>query len=583
MSLASDGERLFFATGNGNGGENQGLPASGQSGCRTLGEAVINLGIDSGTGKLSLVDYFQPYDYVNMDGGDQDFGSGGVALLDPAVFNGTGVARMAITTGKNGKIYFMNANNLGGYKQGQGQTDLVVQTIVTNEAVFGGVGTYPLEGGFIYSTPVGYPTSVYKLGFTGAGVPQFSLAGKTTEISAGRVGNGVPVITTYQGQAGTAIMWTTDPDAGLRAWYAVPNPDQSMKRINLPQINGNNKFQRPAFGDGKVYTTDANGVLYCLGAPVNLPLNCTSPVSFGEVVLGSQKSEVLNCTAIIGISAIDSITTSNLDFVVDTSTLPKGAIAQGTSFSFHVTWNLTGVTVKPAINASYGNTTPGIKSSALTIVTTNAVEGYTTSFPLSLTGTEVSKAAFLSLSPQTVDFGGLVLGVEGEVPTSSLSFTIANLGQSPMQITGYGYNYDTDDGNDDNGDVDYTNATFCSDTQEWDLVRQAVFYFFVISVLTAMLSGSWLHGTFFTSNQWSTGCRTTSVRPGHVQRYERCGRLSFLLHGLEQRRRSLHYLRGRGFDQGSRELLNFERRGTSLTVQTALLRPDCTLTVCLTP
>ena len=75
-----------------------------------------------------------------MDGGDQDFGSGGVVLLDPKTFSGTGVARMAVTTGKNGKIYFMNADNLGGYKQGPGQTDLVVQTIVTNQAVFGGIG-----------------------------------------------------------------------------------------------------------------------------------------------------------------------------------------------------------------------------------------------------------------------------------------------------------------------------------------------------------------------------------------------------------------------------------------------------------
>jgi len=63
MGLASDGNRLFFSTGNGASGENQGTPASGQSGCRTLGETVTNLGIDSGTGQLSLVDYFQPYDY----------------------------------------------------------------------------------------------------------------------------------------------------------------------------------------------------------------------------------------------------------------------------------------------------------------------------------------------------------------------------------------------------------------------------------------------------------------------------------------------------------------------------------------
>jgi len=168
-------------------------------------------------------------------------------------------------------------------------------------------------------------------------------------------------------------MWSTDPDAGLRAWYAVPNPDETMTRINLPQIGGLNKFQRPAFGDGKVYTTDANGVLYCLGAPVNLPLQCTSPVDFGSVPLGSHKVETLNCTALIPIISVDSITTGDLNFIVDTSTVPKGAIAKGATFSFNVNWDLTNVTVKPAVNASYGNTTPGVKSTALTIVTTNGI------------------------------------------------------------------------------------------------------------------------------------------------------------------------------------------------------------------
>lgn len=377
------------------------------------------------------------------------------------------MARMAVTTGKNGKIYLMNADNLGGYKQGPGQTDLIVQTIVTNQAVFGGVGSYPLEGGFIYSTPVGYPTSVYKLGFGASGVPSFSYVGKTTESSAGRVGPGVPTITTYKGRPGTAIMWTTDPDAGLRAWYAVPNPDGTMTRIKLAQTGGSNKFQRPSFGDGKLYTTDANGVLYCLGAPVNLPLNCSSPVDFGQVTLGDTSTETIHCTALVGITSINSVTTGDLNFVVDTSTVPTGAIAKGASFSLAVTWNLTGVSVKPAVNASYGNTTPGVKSTALTIATTNAVGGYTTSFPLSLTGTEVSNNAFLSLTPQTVDYGGVVLGLEGEVPTTSLSFTIANLGQSPMTILGYAYTGAVDDDDDDT--PDFTNVTFSADTATWDL------------------------------------------------------------------------------------------------------------------
>lgn len=104
--------------------------------------------------------------------------------------------------------------------------------------------SYLYKGGYIYSTPVGYPTYVYQLGFTAAGVPNFNLAAQTNEVSAGRVGVGIPTITSYQGKAGTAILWMCDPDAGLRAWYAIPQ-NGAMKTINLPQVNGLNKFQRP--------------------------------------------------------------------------------------------------------------------------------------------------------------------------------------------------------------------------------------------------------------------------------------------------------------------------------------------------
>lgn len=54
---------------------------------------------------MTLQDYFEPYEYLGMDAGDRDLGSGGVSLLDPTVFKGkNGVARLAITIGKNGKV-----------------------------------------------------------------------------------------------------------------------------------------------------------------------------------------------------------------------------------------------------------------------------------------------------------------------------------------------------------------------------------------------------------------------------------------------------------------------------------------------
>lgn len=44
------------------------------------------------------------------------------------------------------------------------------------------------------------------MGLDGAGIPVFTLVGQTAVSSAGRVGVGLPTITTYQGQAGTGIV-----------------------------------------------------------------------------------------------------------------------------------------------------------------------------------------------------------------------------------------------------------------------------------------------------------------------------------------------------------------------------------------
>ena len=84
---------------------------------------------------------------MQLDGGDLDFGSGGVSLLDGSVFSGGGVSKLAIAAGKSGKTYVLNADNLGGYKLGNGGSDGIIQTITTSEPVFGGSGSYPGEGG----------------------------------------------------------------------------------------------------------------------------------------------------------------------------------------------------------------------------------------------------------------------------------------------------------------------------------------------------------------------------------------------------------------------------------------------------
>jgi iron transport multicopper oxidase len=78
------------------------VAASGRTPLSTLDEVVANFAISS-AGKITLSDYFEPYEYVSLDAGDRDLGSGGVALLDSTVFSGTGVSKMAMSIGKNGK------------------------------------------------------------------------------------------------------------------------------------------------------------------------------------------------------------------------------------------------------------------------------------------------------------------------------------------------------------------------------------------------------------------------------------------------------------------------------------------------
>jgi iron transport multicopper oxidase len=99
----------------------------------------------SADGVLSLTDYFEPGDYITLDHGDQDLGSGGIALLNNSVFNGNGVTQIGIVVGKSGTIYVVNADNLGGYKEGLNQGDAVIQTLQMPHGVWGGCGAYNHE------------------------------------------------------------------------------------------------------------------------------------------------------------------------------------------------------------------------------------------------------------------------------------------------------------------------------------------------------------------------------------------------------------------------------------------------------
>ncbi|KAK3337398.1 hypothetical protein B0T19DRAFT_71530 [Cercophora scortea] len=256
MALAADGNRVFFATGNGFGGgvNRNGKPASGKAPISTLQESVVSLAVGSG-GTLGFLDYFQPTDYESLDSHDQDLGVSGVSLLDSTVFKTRQGSSIAVVGGKSGKVYLLDANDLGGFGNAPGGGDKVLQTIQT--ASVSGVASYPREGGYVYFVSANGPLSCYKYSATNASGTYLAFAGQSKGTYKGRV---VPTITSLGGKAGTGVVWFTDPAVGLVAHHAVP-VNGKLQEIPLPTTGRVTKMHRPVFGNGRVYTTIGNTVI----------------------------------------------------------------------------------------------------------------------------------------------------------------------------------------------------------------------------------------------------------------------------------------------------------------------------------
>jgi hypothetical protein len=262
--LSSDGKDVFFTIDNGGGSTSTTLdvsPKSGKSHNDILSETVTRITLDESSGNgIQLVDWFRPSDWQTDSG--QDIGSGGIAILDPDIFKTRSGKRIGIATSTNPRMYIMDVDNLGGYLQGPNATDGILQTIELEGEVFGAIGSYPLEGCWIYVNPGNTALSAYK--FMPNATALFSLAAKSSETNGHWGGAGLPTVTSNQGKPGTGIVWATDVQAGLRAFKAVP-VNGTLVELPLPKVEGAVKFGRPVFGDGKVFVVDGQGRLIALG------------------------------------------------------------------------------------------------------------------------------------------------------------------------------------------------------------------------------------------------------------------------------------------------------------------------------
>lgn len=103
---ADENGNLYFVTGNSD------YSGTTYDGVTDIQESVIELSSDL----TQVVDLFTPDDWSALDQGDVDFGSGGAMLLPD---QSGSIPHLAVAAGKEGNMFFMNRDDLGGYNSNE--------------------------------------------------------------------------------------------------------------------------------------------------------------------------------------------------------------------------------------------------------------------------------------------------------------------------------------------------------------------------------------------------------------------------------------------------------------------------------
>jgi hypothetical protein len=212
------------------------------------GDSFIKLA--NGAGGLTATGYFTPFNQATLDARDEDLGSGGPLLLpdQPGAH-----PHLLVSAGKEGKVYLLDRDNLGGFDP---SVDHVVQEIP--QAVTSLFGDPAYWNGFVYFAGTGDTLKAFQLSggsLSSSPVSQtstvFGYPGATPSISANGNTNG--------------IVWAVQrgSQAVLRAYSAT---DLTTELYDSNQANGRDqfgsavKFAAPTIANGEVFVSTQTGL-----------------------------------------------------------------------------------------------------------------------------------------------------------------------------------------------------------------------------------------------------------------------------------------------------------------------------------
>ncbi|MFE9428498.1 choice-of-anchor D domain-containing protein [Kitasatospora sp. NPDC006697] len=397
----SDGAgRIFVTTGNG-----VSPPAGpGTAPPGTLAESVVRLGVNS-DGSLSAQDFFSPSNAPTLDQNDTDLGSGAPLALPSPAFGTAAHPHLMVQVGKDGRIFLLDRDHLGGRSQGPGGSDAVLGTTGPYEGVWGHPAAFGGTTPYVYQVGSRGPLRVLAYGTTGGGQPALTQTAASNETFG--YTSGSPVITSTGSDPSTALVWVEYSDGSngangqLRAYDAVPVNGTMHLRYSTP-IGTASKFAVPATDGGRVFVGTRDGRLLAYGRPNSSALT-GQPVDFGNVAVGATGNATATITANRTVT-LTSVTTA-APFSTPALTAPV-TLTAGQSYRAPV---------------SFSPTAPGPAVGQLTVGTTAGSDG------LALTGYGTRPG--LTPSPGGLDFG--------EVPTGTsrtLGVTFTNTGTAAETV-----------------------------------------------------------------------------------------------------------------------------------------------------
>jgi hypothetical protein len=417
--LTSDGPGTILVS-TGNGGAPS-TPAPGDKPPPDLGESIVRLDVQP-DGSLQAVDFFAPYNASYLDTWDADFASGGVTGLPEAYFGTPAIPHLAVAVGKDGYVYLLNRDDLGGIGQGPSGSDDVVQRIGPYGGVWARPGVWPGEGGWVYIPTASGGESgsgssgtfdVYQYGLSGTGMPTLSRQAKSAE--AFGFSSSAPVITSNGVTPGSALVWlvwapnASGEGAQLRAYDPIPVDGQPVLRWSAP-VGVATKFALPGIGAGRLYVGTRNGHVLGFGSPVT-PVLAGSTTTFPTTTVGESSEKTLTLTATEPLT-LSSLVSSSPQFTLGKPSSPLPAtLTTGQTISVPITFSPSG---------------PGPIGATLTGTTST---GKTAEFGLS--GIGQTAGAQLEASPPLLTFDGTIVGER-----ESDGATFRNVGGEPLTING---------------------------------------------------------------------------------------------------------------------------------------------------